>query len=179
MEFPRTSAKIPGYDPEQVDALISRLQRQFDNPSLKLVTSSTLSVVKFDLIPGGYQIPAVDKDVARFAEAFLEREIAGKVKRGGRDEIAAELASALRQIRKVTEAKKRKAFTKAAGGYKKRQVLAILKKIDIKRGVVSEIDPIMLRTVAFGRSRSGFDRTEVDEFLSLVIKAWHCQRALG
>ncbi len=179
MDFSRTSAKIPGYDPEQVDALVSRLQRQFDNPGLKLVTSSTLSVVKFDLVPGGYQIPAVDSAIARFAETFLEREIAGKVRRGGRDEIAAELSKALRQIRKVTEAKRRKAFSKAAGGYKKRQVIAILKKIELKRGMVSEIDPILLRTVAFGRSRSGFDRTEVDEFLTLVIKAWHCQRALG
>jgi DivIVA domain-containing protein len=54
-----------------------------------------------------------------------------------------------------------------------------LKKLEIKRGVITELDPLALRTVAFKRSRSGFDRTEVDEFLALVIKALHCQRALG
>ena len=179
MEFPSTSAKIPGYDPEQVDVLVARLNRQYENPSLKLVTSSMLSVVKFDLVPGGYQIPAVDKAIAGFAETFLEREVAGKVKRGGRDGVAAELAAALREIRRVTELPAGKAFSRSRNGYKRRQVKAILKKLEIKRGVISELDALTLRTTPFGRSRSGFDRTEVDEFLALVIKALHCQRALG
>lgn len=179
MEFPSTSAKIPGYDPEQVDVLVARLNRQYENPSLKLVTSSMLSVVKFDLVPGGYQIPAVDKAIAGFAETFLEREVAGKVKRGGRDAVAAELAGALREIRRVTELPAGKAFSRARNGYKRRQVKAVLKKLEIKRGVIAELDALTLRTAAFGRSRSGFDRTEVDEFLALVIKALHYQRALG
>ncbi len=179
MGFPNTSAKIPGYDPEQVDVLVARLQRQFESPALKLVTSSMLSVVKFDLVPGGYQIPAVDKAIAGYAETFLEREVAGKVKRGGREEVAAELAGALREIRRVTDLPAGKAFSRARNGYKRRQVIAILKKLEIKRGVITEIDPLTLRTMAFKRSGSGFDRTEVDEFLGLVIKALHCQRALG
>lgn len=179
MGFANTSAKIPGYDPEQVDVLVARLQRQFESPSLKLVTPSMLSVVKFDLVPGGYQIPAVDKAIATYSETFLEREVAGKVKRGGREEVAAELSGALREIRRVTELTPRKAFGRAKNGYKRRQVIAILKKLAIKRGVITELDPLVLRTTAFGRSRSGFDRTDVDEFLALVIKALHCQRALG
>ena len=179
MGFPNTAGKIPGYDPEQVDVLVARLQRQFESPALKLVTSSMLSVVKFDLVPGGYQIPAVDKSIAGYAETFLEREVAGKVKRGGREEVAAELAKALREIRRVTELPSGKAFGRARNGYKRGQVIAILKKLEIKRGVITELDPLVLRTVAFKRSRSGFDRTEVDEFLALVIKALHCQRALG
>ena len=179
MEFAKTSAKIPGYDPEQVDVLVARLQRQYETPSLKLVTSTMLSVVKFDLIPGGYQIPAVDKAIASFAETFLEREVAGKVRRGGREEVAAELAAALREIRRVTDLPSGKAFGRARNGYKRRHVIALLKKLEIKRGVITELDPLVLRTSAFGRSRTGFDRTEVDEFLALVIKALHCQRALG
>lgn len=179
MEFAHTSAKIPGYDPEQVDVLMQRLERQFETPALKLVTSSMLSVVKFDLVPGGYQIPAVDAAVAGFAETFLEREVAGKVKRGGRAEVTAELSAAMREIRKVIELPSGKAFARAKNGYRARQVLAIVKKLEIKRGVISELDPLALRTTAFARSRSGFDRTEVDEFLALVIKALHCQRALG
>lgn len=179
MEFARTSAKIPGYDPEQVDVLVARLQRQYESPALKLVTASMLGVVKFDLVPGGYQIPVVDKAIAGYAETFLEREVAGKVKRGGREEVAAELAAALREIRRVSDLPAKKAFSRARNGYKRRQVTAILKKLEVKRGVITELDPLVLRTTAFGRSRSGFDRSQVDEFLALVIKALHCQRALG
>lgn len=179
MAFTNTAAKILGYDPEQVDVLVARLQRQFESPALKLVTSSMLSVVKFDLVPGGYQIPGVDKSIAGYAETFLEREVAGKVHRGGRDQVAAELAGALRELRRIIDLPTGKAFSKAKNGYNRRQVIAILKKLDIKRGVISELDPLLLRTVAFKRSRSGFDRTEVDEFLALTIKAYHFQRALG
>lgn len=179
MGFPNTSGKIPGYDPEQVDVLIARLERQYQNPELKLVTSAILGVVKFDLVPGGYQIPAVDRSIAAYAETFLEREVAGKVRKGGRDVVSAELATALREIRRVTELPGSKAFSKARNGYKRRQVLALMKKLDIKRGSIAELDPLELRVVSFKRSRTGFDRDQVDEFLALVIKALHFQRALA
>lgn len=179
MDFPSTAAKIPGYDPEQVDVLVERLERQYDSPNLKLVTSSMLEVVKFDLVPGGYQIPAVDGRIARFAETFLEREVAGKVKRGGREEVSAELSMAIREIKRVLELKPRKAFSKTRNGYKPRQVKALLKRIEIKRGSIGELDSLQLRTMSISRSRTGFDRSEVDAFIGVVVRALHCQRALG
>ena len=172
-------AKIPGYDPEQVDVLVARLVRQYESPTLKLVTSSMLDVVKFDLLPGGYQIPAVDREIAKFAEIFLEREIAGKVKRAGRDQVAAELAGALREIKRVIERKPSKAFAKGRNGYKPRQVKALLRKIEIKRGSIADLDSFELRTMSISRSRKGFDRSEVDAFLGTVVRALHCQRALS
>jgi DivIVA domain-containing protein len=179
MDFPTTAAKIPGYDPEQVDVLIARLGRQYESPQLKLVTSSMLDVVKFDLVPGGYQIPAVDAEIARFAEMFLEREIAGKVKRAGRDEVSAELSAALREVKRVLERKPGMAFAKSRNGYKPRQVKALLKRIEIKRGSIADLDTLKLRTMSISRSRSGFDRSEVDAFLGTVVRALHCQRALN
>lgn len=179
MGYPNTSAKIPGYDPEQVDVLMERLQRQYQNPALKLVTSSILDAVKFDLVPGGYQIPAVDRDIASYAETFLEREVAGKLRLGGRDQISAELATVLREIRKVTELPAGKAFSRARNGYSRRRVIALLKKLDVKRGSISDLDAMELRLTSFGRARSGFDRAQVDDFLALVIRALHYQRALA
>lgn len=62
----RVSGKILGYDPEQVDGLLDRVRRQYDNPQSRLVTPGMLAVAKFDLIPGGYRIDEVDSIIARW-----------------------------------------------------------------------------------------------------------------
>lgn len=179
MDFPRTKPKVLGYDPEQVDVLLSRLQRQYENPELKLVTSAVVNVAKFDLVPGGYQIPVVDNAIAKLAEIFLEREIAGMVKGGSRTKVAAELASNLKEIKVVLENGPKKSFSKQKNGFRKRDVALLLKRLEIKRGSLLAPDALELRTMGFRRSRSGLDRAEVDAFVNLVIRSLHCQKALG
>jgi DivIVA domain-containing protein len=178
MDFPRTKPKVLGYDPEQVDVLLQRLQRQYENPELKLVTSAVVNVAKFDLVPGGYQIPVVDTAIAKLAEIFLEREIAGLV-RTSRAQVALELSNNLREIKAVLEAGPKKSFSSQNQGFKKRDVAALLRRIEIKRGALNAPDSLELRTIGFRRSRSGLDRLEVDAFLNLVIRTLHCQKALG
>ncbi|BDQ00500.1 hypothetical protein [Aquiluna sp. KACHI24] len=178
MDFPRTKPKVLGYDPEQVDVLLQRLQRQYENPELKLVTSAVVNVAKFDLVPGGYQIPVVDSAIAKLAEIFLEREIAGLV-RSSRTKVSQELASNLKEIRAVLEAGAKKSFSVQSQGFSKRDVASLLKRIDVKRGVLSAPESLELRTIGFRRSRNGLDRLEVDTFLNLVIRTLHCQKALG
>ncbi len=179
MDFPRTKPKVLGYDPQQVDVLFARLQRQYENPSLKLVDSSVVNVAKFDLVPGGYQIPAIDSALAKLVEIFLEREIAGQVKSGKRDKVAKELASNLKEIKSVLENGPKKVFAIEKQGFRKRDVIALVRRIEIKRGALSAPDSLELRTMGFRRSRSGFDRAEVDAFLNLVIRSQHCQKALS
>lgn len=178
MDFPLTKPKVLGYDPEQVDVLLQRLQRQYENPELKLVTSAVVNVAKFDLVPGGYQIPVVDTAIAKLAEIFLEREIAGLV-RTSRAQVAAELSNNLREIKAVLEAGPKKSFSSQNQGFKKRDVAALLRRIELKRGALNAPDSLELRTIGFRRSRSGLDRLEVDTFLNLVIRTLHCQKALG
>ena len=48
----------------------------------------------------------------------------------------------------------------------------------MKRGEVSAPETYKLRTMSLGRSGSGFDRSQVDEFLALVVGAIHRQRTL-
>jgi DivIVA domain-containing protein len=178
MDFPRSKPKVLGYDPEQVDALLQRLQRQYENPELKLATSAMVNVAKFDLVPGGYQIPVVDSAVAKLAEVFLEREIAGMVRKS-RAKASQELSNNLREIKAVLEAGAKKSFSSQKQGFSKRDVSALLRRIEIKRGVLNSPDSLELRTIGFRRSRSGLDRLEVDTFLNLVIRTLHCQKALG
>ncbi|MEY4989947.1 MAG: hypothetical protein RIS08_173 [Actinomycetota bacterium] len=179
MDFPRTKPKVLGYDPQQVDVLFARLHRQYENPDLKLVDSSVVNVAKFDLVLGGYQIPAIDSALAKLVEIFLEREIAGQVRSGKREKIAKELASNIKEIKSVLENGPKKVFSIEKQGFRKRDVIALVKRIEIKRGALSAPDSLELRTIGFRRSRKGFDRAEVDAFLNLVIRSQHCQKALS
>lgn len=179
MDFPRTKPKVLGYDPSQVDVLFARLQRQYEDPALKLVDSSIVNVAKFDLVPGGYQIPAIDAALAKLVEIFLEREIAGQVKSGKRDKVSKELAANLKEIKAVLEIGPKKVFLVEKQGFRKRDVIALVKRIEIKRGVLVAPESLELRTIGFRRSRQGFDKAEVDAFLNLVIRSQHCQKALS
>ncbi|MEY3561712.1 MAG: hypothetical protein RL068_864 [Actinomycetota bacterium] len=179
MSFPLTAAKLQGYHPEQVDALMSRVKKQFDNPSADLVTARMLAVVKFDLVPGGYQISAVDSAIARVADTFEEREIQKEIQRVGRGRIATELAASLRDLKQVLEADPKAVFSKAPGGYSPKLVNALLRRIIIKRSSLMAPDPYELRTISLGRSGSGYDRGQVDELLATVVTALHQQRILG
>jgi DivIVA domain-containing protein len=179
MSFPLTAAKLQGYHPEQVDALMSRVKSQFDNPSSDLVTASMLAVVKFDLVPGGYQIPAVDSAIARVADTFEEREIQKAIERLGRGRIATDLAASLRDLKQMLEADPKTVFSKTPGGYNPKMVNALLRRIAIKRSSLTAPDSYELRTISLGRSGSGYDRGQVDEFLAAVVTALHQQRILG
>lgn len=178
MNFPTTAQDIPGYDRDQVDALLARVKTQYQNPTRTLITSAMLAVVKFDLVPGGYQIPAVDDALARVADTFDEREIQARLAREGRASLVGELTAMLNIIRPVLERKPAESFTKQRNGYSQKLVKALFKQITVKRGEVSAPETYKLRTMSLGRSGSGFDRSQVDEFIGLVIGAIHRQRTL-
>lgn len=178
MNFPLNATDIPGYSPDQVDALLARVKTQYQNPERRLVTSAMLAVVKFDLVPGGYQIAAVDDALAKVADTFDEREIARRLQQEGKAAIAGELTGMLKIIRPILESKAAESFSPARNGYSRKLVSALLKKISVKRGEVIAPESHELRTMNLGRSGSGFDRTQVDEFLAIVIGAIHRQRTL-
>lgn len=178
MNFAVNASDIPGYNQEQVDALLSRIKAQYKNPDRLLVTSSMLAVVKFDLAPGGYQIPAVDEAIAKVADDFEEREIKRRMQLEGRAALVGELTGMMNTIRAVLETKPAKAFSVQRGGYSRKLVAGLLKKIVVRRGELTAPETHLLRTMSLGRSRKGLRRSEVDEFLSLVIAALLRQRTL-
>lgn len=178
MNFPLTKRDISGYSPDQVDALMARVRAQYQNPERRLVTSAMLAVVKFDLVPGGYQIAAVDDAVAKVADTFDEREISRRVQVEGKSAIAGELTGILKIIRPILDRRPAESFDRARNGYSRRLVSQLLGKISVSRGEVVAPESHALRTMNLGRSRSGFERGQIDEFLALVIGAIHRQRTL-
>lgn len=178
MNFPTTAKDILGYSPDQVDALMARVKAQYQQPQRRLVTSAMLTVVKFDLVRGGYQIPLVDDALAKVANTFDEREIQRRLQEQGRAAIAGELTGMLKIIRPILERKASESFQAARNGYNRKLVSALLKKISVKRGEVIAPESHELRTMNLGRSGSGLDRNQIDEFLAVVIGAIHRQRTL-
>jgi DivIVA domain-containing protein len=178
MNFPTTAQDLPGYDSDQVDSLLARVRTQYQNPSRTLITSAMLAVVKFDLVPGGYQIAVVDDALAKVADTFDEREIQVRLAGEGRAALVGELTAMLNVIRPVLERKTSESFSRQRNGYSPKLVKALLKQITVRRGEVSAPETYKLRTMSLGRSGSGLDRSQVDEFIGLVVGAIHRQRAL-
>jgi len=179
MTFPLASAKLQGYDPKQVDALMARVASQHDHPDRELLSSAVVAIAKFDLVKGGYQIPAVDEAIAKVADSFEIRELERDIKRLGKAKAATELAALLRLLKQVLETEPKQRFEKTSQGYSPRLVNALIKKIEIKRSTLVAPTTFELRTISLGRSSNGYDRSQVDEFLSAVVSAKHRQELLG
>ena len=79
--FPKSQPDLMGYHPDQVDALLTRIKIQFEAAGRSLITSSIVSVARFDLVAGGYQILAVDNTLARLGDSLEAREIAERMLR--------------------------------------------------------------------------------------------------
>lgn len=179
MTFPTTSPKLLGYSTQQVDVIYARAQRQLLDPNLRVLTSEMLGAVKFDLVKGGYQIPAVDEELARLADQFDERDIQKKIAREGHSAISKELEEIIALIKPVLESARKPSFSRTRGGYKPGNVKRLLKRIEIRRSTLSAPASFELRTLPLGHARGGYSRSEVDEFISLVIAAQLRQNALG
>lgn len=179
MNFPTASAKLQGYDPKQVNALMTRVTSQLEKPEREILRSSVVAVARFDLVQGGYKIPAVDEAIAKVADTLELRELEQELKKHGRVKIAGDLAALLRLLKQVVEADPKSRFEKTAKGYSPKMVNALIKRIEIKRSTLSAPSTFELRTSSLGRSSNGFDREQVDEFLSAVVTALHTQQLLG
>ena len=179
MSFPLTAAKLQGYDTQQVDALMARVKSQYENPTKELVSAAMLSVATFELVKGGYQIPAVDSAIARVADTFEQRELEKAMQQRGRGAMATELAVRLRAIKGVLDLPAKERFERSRNGYSQKEVGNLFKRIVIKRGNIAAPDTFEIRTISLGRSGNGFDRSQVDEFLASVVTAVHAQNLLG
>jgi DivIVA domain-containing protein len=179
MNFPLASAKLQGYDPKQVDALMARIASQHENPDREIISAAVVAVARFDLVLAGYKIPAVDEAIAKASDALEVRELERELRQFGKAKASADLAALLRALKQVLETEPKARFEKAAKGYSPRLVNALIKRVDIKRSTLTAPSTFELRTISLGRSSNGFDREQVDEFLSAVVNALHRQELLG
>jgi DivIVA domain-containing protein len=170
MDFPVTATGIMGYDPDAVDVLMARVKKQYEGEVHGLITAGVLGEVRFDLVPGGYQIPAVDAALARLSDTFELREQNQRLGALGKSVILNELAQLEIEIKRVIGLGAVGAFDYAKNGYKKRDVAKLLKVI-ARFEKLSEIDTFVVRNAALAKSYSGLDRDQVDDFLAVVTAA--------
>jgi DivIVA domain-containing protein len=179
MSIQRVSGKMLGYDPEQVDGLLDRVRRQYDNPALRLVTPGMLAVAKFDLIPGGYRIDEVDLAIAKVADDFEIRELAERIGKFGKTEIKRDHRKIIGTLAETLARPGKERFSASPNGYRHKQVEQLIKQIKVSEGLIFGPEPMDIRTRQLGSSKGGPSRSEVNEFLALVVTALHTQRLLG
>ena len=175
----RVSGTILGYDPEQVDGLLDRVRRQYDNPQSRVVTPGMLAVAKFDLIPGGYRIDEVDSIIAKVADEFEVKEISERLAKFGRAEIKRDNRKIIGMVAETLARSRKERFSPARNGYRQKQVDQLVSQIKVVDGLISGPEPMEIRTRELGSSKGGPSRSEVNEFLALVVTALHTQRLLG
>jgi DivIVA domain-containing protein len=179
MVFPKSKPDLMGYHPDQVDALLARIKVQFEVASRSLITSSIVSVARFDMVAGGYQIAPVDSTLAKLADSLEAREIAVRMSKSGKSGVLNELNLLLAEISQVLDGKPKKRFSGQKNGYSKSQVAELLNSIRVIRGKLVSPLPLDVRTRPLGSARSGLSRAEIDAFCGLVASAGHRQIALG
>jgi DivIVA domain-containing protein len=177
--FPKSQPDLMGYHPDQVDALLTRIKIQFEAAGRSLITSSIVSVSRFDLVAGGYQILAVDNTLARLGDSLEAREIAERMLRFGKSPVLTELNHLLSEIAQFLAKGPNERFSGQKNGYSKSQVAELLNAIRVKRGKLVSPIPLEVRTWPLGSARSGVSRAEVNAFCELVASAGHRQIALG
>ncbi|MCF8528643.1 MAG: hypothetical protein K9G13_01890 [Aquiluna sp.] len=178
MSFPLANQTLLGYAPAQVDALMDRIRIQFENPNLSLVTSKIVEVARFDLVPGGYQVKAVDDAIARVCDTLLERELKDFILKNGRSMALVQLENNLELIRNTLELGAKTAFPKSKTAYSTRKIASLFKTLSVKRGSLSGPSTFELRTMPLGRSASGKDKSAVDSFISTLVHSFLLQRLL-
>lgn len=179
MSFPLSAATVPGYEPSEVDGLMSRVGRQLQNPGSSLVTSAMLEVARFDRVPGGYQVRAVDEALSKLADSLQVIEVTLEIGNIGVAAARIRLDECLEEIRNLLSKGPKTAFPMTSHGYNRKKIVDLLGQISVKRGVLSAPDSFVLRTAPLGKASSGPSTGAVDDFLSLVIRASLIQRLLA
>jgi DivIVA domain-containing protein len=179
MAIQRVSIKLLGYDPEQVDGLLDRVKRQYENPAIRLVTPGMLAVAKFDLISGGYRIDQVDLAMAQVADDFEVRELSEKIEKYGKHEIRRDHRKAIGFVAETLARTSKDRFSEARNGYRYKLVEKLISETKVSEGLLIGPEPMDIRTRELGSARGGPSRSEVNEFLTQVVTVIHTQRLLG
>jgi DivIVA domain-containing protein len=179
MSLRRVSGKLLGYDPEQVDGLLDRVRRQYENPLSRIVSPSMLAVARFDLIPGGYRIDQVDLALAKVADDFEIRELTKRLTRIGRAELKRENRRIIGMVSEVLARDPKERFSSARVGFRPKQVKQLLDQIRVQDGVLLAPEAMEIRTRELGRAKGGPSKTEVNEFMAAVVTALNTQQILG
>lgn len=179
MALEKVSPRVSGYNPEQVDALMDRIRRQYENPGSRIIIPSMLAAVRFDFSPGGYRIEQVDMAIAQVSEDFEKREIAKRIERIGIQAMAKEVRSQIKVINDRLSKPASERFSPARNGYSGKAVDRLLSELLIEADRLTGPTTMDIRTRPLGTSRGGPSRLEVNEFLAMVVGVIHRQQLIA
>lgn len=174
--FPKVNSFTLGYNPREVDQYFSRAREEYEKPGMANdLAAFDVSRASFDLKRGGYNTAAVDAALDRLEVAFSARVRERYVRERGQDSWMQDLAGRAQTLypRLRRPAQERFAAPKGLqGGYDRREVDALLDRLTafFDRGAPITADEV--RSVTFGRKRSGaaYEERVVDAYLARTVE---------
>ncbi|WEG10594.1 DivIVA domain-containing protein [Microbacterium horticulturae] len=171
--FPRTSGRVRGYAPKDVDAFLERARLAFENPQADTgFRAADIRTAAFPLVKRGYQPDAVDAALSRVEDAFAARERKQALSASGAGAwIDQTRAQAQEILERLTREPKRR-FSRARGlgyGYRIDEVDLVADKIAAYLSDGRPVTVEQVRTVAFRMQRRGYREEQVDALLDAVV----------
>lgn len=171
--FPKSGAKVLGYEPGQVDAVVNQARVQFGEPNSSIIDARELRLAQFDLVEDGYLISEVDAALDRLDDAFALREKQRLFNQLG--PIAA--GERVDEIRRLLKGRVRRPKGKRLGrqnwfgkGYSVGEVDHLMSRVAATLQGKDAITVQELRDAAFKPKWGGYIENQVDSFIDKTIE---------
>jgi DivIVA domain-containing protein len=180
--FSKTSKKNFGYEPAEVDALVSQARTVFAQVDAAITDEGFIRNAQFGLVKGGYEIALVDAALDRLDDAFGLQLARNTIRRSGHEAARDKLAKWRDTLLSRTERGKKSAFDSAgflAKGYDRKQVDAALGKISAHLAGSAALTTAQLRNLKFKPVSGGYKEAQVDAYLDRAVDYVNLEQALG
>lgn len=180
--FSKTSKKNFGYDPAEVDALVSQARTVFAQVEAAITDEGFIRNAQFGLVKGGYEIALVDAALDRLDDAFGLQLARNTIRRNSYEAAREKLAKWREALLSRTERGKNKAFESAGflgKGYDRKQVDVALGNISAHLAGSAVLTTAQLREVKFKPVTGGYKEAQVDAFLDRAVDYVNLEQALG
>lgn len=171
--FDRVGAFARGYDPDEVDAFLTKAKKAYSDPSSQGFDAQTVANVTFSKARRGYRPELVDAALDRLATAFIQRKRTQIVARLGEEtwlNQTYDLAQSLypRILRPAGER-----FRDARGwGYSKEQVDDLLERLAEFFDGKDSLTASEIRQIVFTaeKNEAAYDQAVVDVYLDRAVQ---------
>lgn len=171
--FDRVGAFARGYDPDEVDAFLTKAQKAYSDPSSQGFDAQTVANVTFSKARRGYRPELVDAALDRLASAFIQRKRTQIVARLGEETWLNQTYDLAKSLypRILRPAGKR--FRDARGwGYSKEEVDELLDRLAKFFDGKDSLTASEIRQTAFtgAKNAEGYDQAVVDVYLDRAVQ---------
>lgn len=180
--FAKTSKKNLGYDPTEVDDLVTQARAVFGQADALVTDEGFIRNAQFGLVKGGYEIALVDAALDRLDDAFGLQLARNVIRKNGYDAAREKLANWRETLLARTNRGKGKAFESAgvlAKGYHRKQVDVALENLAAHLAGGAKLTTAQLRELRFKPVSGGYSESQVDAYLDRAVDYVNLEQALG